>query len=329
MTFKLSFSSDLLPAEIPEARRFTAWADMQAENAGRGAPGVLEWTAHPAALFEARFELAALGDVAIARMTGTLSSARRTPGQIAADNNDQFVLAIPVSPGVVSIEQCGRETGNVSGSAVLVSMSEPGVARSVDPTNLWCNVSLPGAALRARAPMADDLLATLLPDPEGALKLLKAYSAMVLDGDEYRDPRLTALAAEHCMDLAVLALGARGDAAEAARLGGLRAVRLASILRRIRRNFRDPAFCVEDIAAGLGVSIRYVQVLLQESGIGFGERVLELRLDAALQLLVRDRPMRISEAAFSVGFSDLSYFNRCFRRRYGITPSGARGRGPG
>jgi AraC-like DNA-binding protein len=320
MTFKLSFSSDLLPAEIPEARRFTAWADMQAENTARGAPGVLEWTAHPAAPFEAGFELAGLGDVSIARMTGTLSSARRTPAQIAADNNDLFVLVAPASPGAVSIETCGRESGDVSGSMVLVSMSEPGVARSVDPTNLWCNISLPGAALRARAPMAEDLLATRLPDTEGALKLLKAYSAMVLEGDGYRDPQLTALAAEHCLDLAVLALGARGDAAEAARLGGLRAVRLA------RQGFRDPGFCAETIATAQGLSVRYVHVLLQESGASLSERVLELRLAAALKLLTSPRPVRIGDVALEVGFSDLSYFNRCFRRRYGVTPTGARGR---
>ena len=29
----------------------------------------------------------------------------------------------------------------------------------------------------------------------------------------------------------------------------------------------------------------------------------------------------ISSVAFDVGFGDLSYFNRTFRRRYGATPS--------
>jgi AraC-like DNA-binding protein len=35
---------------------------------------------------------------------------------------------------------------------------------------------------------------------------------------------------------------------------------------------------------------------------------------------------RISDIAFDCGFNDLSYFNRCFRRRFGLTPSAARGR---
>lgn len=39
---------------------------------------------------------------------------------------------------------------------------------------------------------------------------------------------------------------------------------------------------------------------------------------------VRER--RISDVAVDCGFNDLSYFNRCFRRRFGLTPTAARGR---
>jgi AraC-like DNA-binding protein len=32
----------------------------------------------------------------------------------------------------------------------------------------------------------------------------------------------------------------------------------------------------------------------------------------------------VSAIAYEVGFSDLSYFNRCFRRRYNATPTDVR-----
>ena len=55
-------------------------------------------------------------------------------------------------------------------------------------------------------------------------------------------------------------------------------------------------------------------------------RLNELRLRKAAELLARDGERRISDIAFDCGFNDLSYFNRSFRRRFGLTPSAARGR---
>jgi len=42
--------------------------------------------------------------------------------------------------------------------------------------------------------------------------------------------------------------------------------------------------------------------------------------------LLAHREGRISDIAFECGFNDLSYFNRCFRRRFGLTPTAARGK---
>jgi AraC-like DNA-binding protein len=53
---------------------------------------------------------------------------------------------------------------------------------------------------------------------------------------------------------------------------------------------------------------------------------LELRLRRAAEWLAQAGDRRISDIAFDCGFNDLSYFNRCFRRRFGLTPSAARGR---
>jgi AraC-like DNA-binding protein len=54
-------------------------------------------------------------------------------------------------------------------------------------------------------------------------------------------------------------------------------------------------------------------------------RLNELRLRKAAELLARGKG-RVSDIAFDCGFNDLSYFNRCFRRRFGLTPTAARGR---
>jgi len=128
-------------------------------------------------------------------------------------------------------------------------------------------------------------------------------------------------------DLIVLALGAERDAVEIARLRGLRAARLREILAQISTHFSDPAFSSAEVARHLGVTPRYVNDLLQETGESLAERVLELRLQKARAMLSNshgDR-MRITDIAHACGFNEVSYFNRCFRRRFGASPTQFRG----
>jgi AraC-like DNA-binding protein len=74
-----------------------------------------------------------------------------------------------------------------------------------------------------------------------------------------------------------------------------------------------------------GLSERYVNELLYEAGASFSARLNELRLRKAADLLSRSGSRWISDVAFDRGFNDLSYFNRSFRRRFGLTPTAARG----
>ena len=108
--------------------------------------------------------------------------------------------------------------------------------------------------------------------------------------------------------------------------GGVRAVRLQAVLMILERRFAEPDFSAHKLAAAAGLSERYVNELLYEAGASLTSRLLELRLRRAAKWLAQAGDRRISEIAFDCGFNDLSYFNRCFRRRFGLTPSAARGR---
>jgi len=56
-------------------------------------------------------------------------------------------------------------------------------------------------------------------------------------------------------------------------------------------------------------------------------RVTELRLERARAVLESPANGRrkMIDIAYSCAFNDLSYFNRCFRRRFGAAPSQFRG----
>ena len=71
---------------------------------------------------------------------------------------------------------------------------------------------------------------------------------------------------------------------------------------------------------------RYVHKLFEGEGLTFSAFVLGRRLSCAHRMLSDPRlgDRTIGSVAFDVGFGDLSYFNRAFRRRYDATPSEVR-----
>jgi AraC-like DNA-binding protein len=83
---------------------------------------------------------------------------------------------------------------------------------------------------------------------------------------------------------------------------------------------------VANVAHELGVTPRYLQRLFEADGKTFSSFLTEQRLKRAHRMLrepdFAERP--VSSIAYDVGFGDLSYFNRCFRRAYGATPSNVR-----
>lgn len=124
-------------------------------------------------------------------------------------------------------------------------------------------------------------------------------------------------------DVAALALSARGDPTTMARLRGPRAARLRSILAEIKAGYTNPACSPRQVGKKLGLSRRYIQDLLQESGTSFTAQVLKLRLQRSRAMLASPRYDRykVIEIAHRCGFNEVSHFNRCFRRSFGLSPT--------
>jgi AraC-like DNA-binding protein len=59
----------------------------------------------------------------------------------------------------------------------------------------------------------------------------------------------------------------------------------------------------------------------KEQGLTFRDFVVQLRIQRAAELMKQSRALSVTEAAFVVGFNDLSHFSRMFRRQFGVTPS--------
>ena len=98
-----------------------------------------------------------------------------------------------------------------------------------------------GCRCRLFVPQDDqDLAGTIIPAGNDALRLLSYYADGLLNDENLRDPAVLAHAGQSLVDLAVLAFGTDRDNTEIARLRGLRAARLATVLRLIRADYADP-----------------------------------------------------------------------------------------
>jgi len=123
-----------------------------------------------------------------------------------------------------------------------------------------------------------------------------------------------------------LMAGATREATEAGNAGRLRAARLHAIKQDIERWLDRPDLSVVALAARHCCTPRQVQRLFEREGTTFTAYVHAQRVGRACRLLSdpRRRADKISVVASDCGFSDVSYFNRVFRRRYGMAPSDVR-----
>lgn len=318
----INFSSASLPAYLDHRQRFNLWRDIYTSQFGQ-----LDFSISERLPFAASVDITLVGPVALGRMRGTIERVSRTARDVAVDGRDDYCLVINQG-ATMSGTLARRDFELPNGAAVLMPNGDAGsiVRPATGGQDDWLNVIVPGQLLRSTLDNPDDLVARGTPVGSEALRLLAGYAELLQRHGTIQTPELLQHATHTLLDLIVLTLGAKGDKKENAIAGGLRAARLQAVLAQIAQRFSDVGFSTRDVAAALGISGRYVNDILQDSGINFTDRVLELRLQRARAMLSdrRNDGMRIGDIAYASGFADISHFNRSFRRRFGLTPTGAR-----
>jgi AraC-like DNA-binding protein len=77
----------------------------------------------------------------------------------------------------------------------------------------------------------------------------------------------------------------------------------------------------EEAARLCGMSpFRFGRAFKDAFGMAFRDYVVRVRLEEAGRLL-QNPQMSVTEVAYAVGFNDLSYFSRVFKRHFGVSPS--------
>jgi len=89
----------------------------------------------------------------------------------------------------------------------------------------------------------------------------------------------------------------------------------------IERYLDDTTFSVEKMAEEAGLSrtqlLRKIKAL---TGLPPSDLIRDLRLQKAAALILQ-KADTVTQIGYHVGFSDQSYFAKCFKKKYGVAPS--------
>ncbi len=271
--------------------------------------------------FRGSLRIAALRNVAVGTIQGTVKAITRTGREIALEDTDNIVLLCNAGKQAIRIVQGAGAVDLSEGSSVLIEQCRPSQITAPHGSCRLLALQAPRAWLRARRPLVESQIMKPIGRHSSAQDLAKAYAGILLR-DEGSEP-LEGYASDHIADL-IVAIGSSSQ--EPVETRGVRAARLRAIKDDIARHLGSPSLSASEIASRQGISPAYLRKLFFASGTSFTDFVLGERLSRAYRMLRDSRlaSRQIGTIAFDVGFSDLSYFNRTFRRRYGATPSEVR-----
>lgn len=201
--------------------------------------------------------------------------------------------------------QTGRQHAMVFSPGIVAAKSELAWNTYVEP--IVGNRGLPFVRLTAAVPWQKELLRLAE----------RAWEAGAYEQKDYP------LDVRHCLAMAFSLLVEHAQSMEAlyTEQDCRDELRIKKALAMIERNYQS-AVTIEDIAHGanLGVSscLRLFHSALGTTPIRY---LVQYRLQKAAEELKHRDGRTVAEIAYACGFSDASYFNRCFRREFGKTPT--------
>lgn len=318
MTIVQSISTDGLPAH----RRTAFWNEAVCET-------FTQLEAHPRDPldFSASLRRVDLGAITMARAVSRAAVVVHTEARIRRAEDRVFLVHLQASGASVHAQD-NREASLRAGDFTLCDSARP-YRLQFDSLNDMLVLRIPTQWLDSRLTRPTELTAIRVSGDAGighvASQLLRSWWTACETGLHAGTSEQVAGSA---LDLLAMALGmAQPDRVNA--LSARNAKRLR-VFHYIDNHLADPALDAHTIAASIAVTPRYVHRLLEDSGETLGERILRLRLERCARHL-RDPALArrsITQLAFDMAFADASYFGRCFKRLYGVTPGEFRlGRG--
>jgi AraC-like DNA-binding protein len=319
----LAMAHDTTPAGVPvfayagtpSGQGYEAWREGFCR-------GFCQLDAEPSAdeRIDCTVEVTRIGQLSFGAARGTSCSFLRTRS-LLSDGCDDLVLVTAAAGDVLAVQR-GRTIELRASQMCLMALDD--VAE--------CGLSNGGRFTALRIPRRDllgvcreteDRLSRPLLGSAPLRDVVAGYFTLCVGASASLDAVGQHTMARHMTELVGLLLRAEADEASPALRDGYGAARLELIQAQVLQRLTDTDLTTGSVAQRAGLTPKQVQRLFATTGVTFAEFVLERRLLLARRLLsgAGGRREKIGAIAHDAGFGDLSYFNRSFRRRFGMTPS--------
>jgi AraC family transcriptional activator of tynA and feaB len=255
-------------------------------------------------------------DLRLSLIRSNAITIERLPKEPTKISQDAY-LAVVLLSGDYLLEQDGRRAVLRPGDMTIYDATRP--------HRIFCPgrfskliVSIPRSKLRERVGGVEHCAALRFAGDRGAGAVTAAFLRSCAEQASELSASQFAALSENCFDILTLALTAAGPAAGAASRG--RSTSRARIKHFVERNLGNPRLDAAMVAAGVGMSPRYVNDILSDEGFSLMRYVLRRRLEKCRRELSSRAGAQIGDVAFRWGFNDLSHFSRSFKQSFGCSP---------
>ncbi|AJA09488.1 hypothetical protein SKP52_13000 [Sphingopyxis fribergensis] len=268
-----------------------------------------------------------LGDADLVYSSSWGSPARiaRTVSTLKASKVDMFLVVLGIA-GEAALRQEGRVARIKRGSLAIVDSSK---TYEVEVASAWKAIWLkvPRSAIETRLFTYRDWLGRALSTDTGlGFAANRMIHACLHASKALRDDEARVLAGNVLDIVAATFTHAAGDEDDSATRSRHTEMMFNRVNRFVDQHLRNSNLGPAVISAGCGISERYLRQLFASHGTTMTAAIRSKRLEECRRMLNsygRHAPS-ITQVAFSMGFENISSFNRAFKAYFGLTPSQAR-----
>ncbi|MGH6704083.1 MAG: helix-turn-helix domain-containing protein [Bradyrhizobium sp.] len=257
------------------------------------------------------------GGMDFVQVANDLQTIRRGHQDIRTDYGEHLFLLLQID-GECGIEQHGRQTTIASGDCALVDSSSPSTFYFGGQFSNHLSVHLPRQIFFSNKSTRVELARRVDAD-EPMSSVLRGLVAKLMKAD---------LVNERTSELRQLLFNATRQAFSSNNNdlpipSDCASHRIEIVQILIDRHLTEPGLTSRWLADRVGVSLRRLQEDFNALGTTVNSLIRTRRLYYArdqLSCVRRSSATTIAEIAYSAGFNDISYFNRCFKKMFDCSP---------